>query len=208
MVRALLGKKLGTTQVFDAAGQVQGVTAVKVGPCTVVQVKSQGKDGYEAVQLGFAEVKHLDRPLTGHMKRVGLFRHLKEVAADDLSQVQVGQKFDVSLFQVGELVDVIGASKGRGFAGVVKRHHFKGGPKTHGQSDRMRAPGSVGSNTNPGRVIKGLRMAGHMGNEQVTVRNLQVVMVDKERDLLLVKGAVPGPNNGLLVIRRAKSKAK
>ncbi|GBD10976.1 50S ribosomal protein L3 [bacterium HR23] len=225
-VAGLLGKKLGMTQRFQEDGSLVTVTAIQAGPCWVTQVRTPGRDGYSAVQLGFEEVgtlkpgvrlkdlrpadlKPLTRPEAGHLRPVGLLlRHLREVRVDDLGDVQVGQKVTVDIFKPGDRVDVEGRSKGRGFAGVVKRHHFRGGPKTHGQSDRHRAPGSVGSTTFPGRVLKGLRMAGHMGDQRVSVRNLEVVAVDPERNLLFVKGAVPGPVNGLLVIRLAKRSRK
>jgi len=204
MVKGILGKKIGMTQVFTEDGRVTPVTAIQAGPCAVTQVKTRAKDGYEAVQIGFEEVKRLNSPERGHLKRVGrLFRHLREVAADDLDSIQVGQQVDVSLFQPGDLVDVTGLSKGRGFAGAMKRHGFAGGPKTHGQSDRHRAPGSIGAGTTPGRVVKGLRMAGHMGNARVTVRRLRVVHTDPEHHLLLVKGAVPGARNSLLLVKKA-----
>lgn len=202
MIQAIIGKKLGNTQIFKDNGKVKSVTAIEAGPCTVIQVKTTGKEGYNAVQLGFGEVKRLKSPLRGHLKGLGQFKHLREFRMDDIEAIEVGNKIDASLFQEGDLVDITGITKGKGFAGVVKRHHFAGGPKTHGQSDRHRHPGSIGSNTFPGRVLKGLRMAGHMGNERVTVRNLEVIASDVTRNLLLVKGAVPGANNGLLLIRK------
>lgn len=208
-IQGLMGKKIGTTQVFREDGSVASVTAIQAGPCTVTQVKTRDKDGYESVQLGFDEVRRLKKPEQGHLKPVGkLFRHLREVEADDISQVQLNQQVDVSIFKPGDRVDVIGVSKGRGFAGVVRRHHFGGGPKTHGQSDRMRAPGSIGSGTFPGRVIKGLRMAGHLGDARVTVRNLEVVQADAERNLLLLKGSVPGAPDSLVLIRKARQRRK
>lgn len=208
-IQGLMGKKLGTTQVFLEDGSVASVTAIQAGPCTVTQVKTRDKDGYESVQLGFEEVKRLSKPEQGHLKPAGkLFRHLREFQADDVSQVQVNQKVDVSIFKPGDRVDVIGVSRGRGYAGVVRRHHFGGGPKTHGQSDRMRAPGSIGSGTFPGRVIKGLRMAGHLGDARITVRNLEVVQADAERNLLLLKGAVPGAPDALVLIRKARQRRK
>ncbi len=203
-IQGLLGKKIGTSQVFREDGEAVCVTAVEVGPCTVTQVKTSEQDGYESVQIGFEEMARLsNRPRQGHLRSSGkLFRHLREFEAEDLSDVQVGDEIDAALFEPGELVSVTGLSKGRGFAGGVKRHGFRGGPKTHGQSDRHRAPGSIGAGTTPGRVIKGLRMAGHMGNSQVTIRNLEVVSTDPGRNLVLVKGAVPGARNSLLAIRK------
>ena len=203
-ILGILGKKIGTTQVFREGGVVDCVTAVQAGPCTVTQVKTMEKDGYEAIQLGYEELERLSAPERGHLRPVGkLFRHLCEVNADDTSDVEVGLLVDVSLFQPGDRVDAIGTSKGRGFAGGVKRHNFRGGPKTHGQSDRHRAPGSIGAGSSPGRVLKGLKMAGHMGSARVTMRNLEVVSSEPERNLLLLKGAVPGGHNTLLLIRKA-----
>jgi large subunit ribosomal protein L3 len=202
MLRAFLGKKIGMTQYYNEDGSVVPVTIVEAGPCTVTQIKTEASDGYEAVQLGFGAIKRLNKPRTGHLKNIQPVRHLREVQADDVSEFEVGQKIAVDMFQVGELVDVIARSKGRGFAGTVKRHGFSGGSRTHGQSDRTRAPGSIGAGTTPGRVLKGLRMAGHMGDRRITVKNLQVVRIDPERNLLMLKGGVPGAPNGLLMIRR------
>ena len=202
MVAGLLGKKLGMTQLYKEGNEVV-VTAIEAGPCFVVQVKTEEKDGYNAVQLGFGDTKRLNSPQKGHQKDVGQFKYLREFSLDKGDAVEKGSKVDVDIFKTGDLIDVTGVSKGKGFAGGVKRYHFKGGPKTHGQSDRHRAPGSIGSGSTPGRVIKGLRMAGHMGNERVTVKNLQVVDVDLENHLLLVKGAVPGFNKGLIMIKKA-----
>jgi len=202
MIPGILGKKIGMTQIFAEDGTLVPVTAIEAGPCVVTQIKTSAKEGYDAIQLGFGEAKKLNKPQQGHLKQLGSFKYLREFRIKDPSEVSLGQKVSVEIFQPGELVDVTGTSKGRGFAGVVKRHHFAGGPKSHGQSDRHRAPGSIGAGTNPGRVIKGLRMAGHMGNERVTVKNLKVIRVDPNRNLLLVKGAVPGPRNGLLSIRK------
>ena len=202
-VHGIIGKKIGTTQVFRENGVADCVTAIEAGPCTVTQVKTIERDGYESVQLGQEPVRRLNKPEQGHLKKVGmLFRHLLEVGVDDPTEIEVGQQVDVSLFQPGDRIDATGWSKGRGFAGGVKRHHFHGGPKTHGQSDRHRAPGSIGAGTTPGRVIKGLKMAGHMGNARVTVRNLEVVSTDTDRSLLLVKGAVPGARNSLMIISK------
>jgi len=204
-MEGIIGKKLGMTQVFSEDGSVEGVTAIEAGPCLVTQIKDKGKDGYNAAQLGFGEVKRLNFPERGHLKGVGhLLKYLREFRLDDLASIKVGQKVEVSLFKPGDLVDIIGISKGKGFAGVVKRYHFRGGPKTHGQSDRHRARGSVGATTFPGRVLKGTRMAGHMGNRRVTQHNLKVVQVDMARNLLLVRGAVPGATNGLLLIKKSR----
>jgi large subunit ribosomal protein L3 len=208
MINGLIGRKIGMTQVFTQGGMVEAVTAIEVGPCVVTQVKTVDKDGYNAVQLGFGQAKKLNAPEKGHLGKLGLFKHLREFRVEDKPDVDLGHKLDVSLFKPGDLVDIIGLSKGRGFAGVIKRHHFSGGPKTHGQSDRHRAPGAVGSGTTPGHVFKGLRMAGHMGNETVTVRHIRVVKADLDRNLLLVNGAVPGAKNGLLEIRKSKGKKK
>lgn len=202
MIRGLPGKKIGMSQVFREDGRVVPVTVIEAGPCTVTQIKTKDTDGYEAVQLGFGEVQRLNRPQAGHLKKSRLSRFLREVGADDMAEFQVGQRIGVDIFEPGELVDIIGRSKGRGFAGVMKRHGFGGGPRTHGQSDRARAPGSIGGGTTPGKVFKGLRMAGHMGDQRVTVKGLEVVRVDPERNLLLVKGGVPGAPNGLLLIRK------
>ena len=203
MLKGIIGKKLGMTQVFKEDGKAEAVTAIEAGPCVVTQTKTAAKDGYNAAQLGFSEVKRLNSPQRGHLKELGQFRYLREFGLDDIETVEVGTRVDVSLFKAGDLVDVTGVSKGKGFAGVVKRHHFAGGPKTHGQSDRHRAPGSIGATTSPGRVFKGMRMAGHMGNSRVTVRHLEVLEADPARNLLLVKGAVPGAKNGLLLIKKS-----
>lgn len=272
MLNALLGRKVGMTQVFGPNGTVIPVTVIEVGPCTVTQVKTVARDGYEAVQIGFeqATLKNKTRPELGHLghslpllkaqrKRLqeyqqeqrnkaktetsaetegaqasetkadkkdkqiekllkvqdkrqrrpgpelGPFKVLREVDLQDgvaSEKVELGKQFDASLFTAGESVDIVGISKGKGFQGGVKRHGFSGGPKTHGQSDRTRAPGSIGSGTTPGRVLKGTRMAGRMGNERVTAMKLQVIQADPERNLLLVKGSVPGANGGLLTIKK------
>lgn len=193
------------TQVFLDNGNVEYVTVVQAGPCVITQVKTKSKDGYEAVQIGFGEPKRLTKPEEGHLKQAnGRFAHLKEFPAADIDAVQVGQKVDASIFKPGDLVDVTGVTKGRGFSGVVRRHSFRGGPKTHGQSDRWRAPGAISSGTTPGKILKGKRMAGHYGVDQVTVHNMSVVRVDPERNLLLVRGAVPGANQALVSVRHAK----
>jgi len=203
MIQEIIGRKLGMTQIFRENGKAEAVTAIEAGPCLVIQVKTTAKEGYNAVQLGFGQAKRLKSPQRGHLKGLEQFRYLREFRVDDAETIKVGEKVDVNLFKAGDLIDVTGVSKGKGFAGVVKRHHFAGGPKTHGQSDRHRAPGSIGATTTPGRVFKGLRMAGHMGNSRVTMRHLEVFEADPARNLLLVKGAVPGARNGLLLIRKS-----
>ncbi|TMD62544.1 MAG: 50S ribosomal protein L3 [Chloroflexi bacterium] len=275
MLNALLGRKVGMTQVFGPNGTVIPVTVIEAGPCIVTQIKTVANDGYEAVQLGFeqATLKNVTRPALGHLghslpllraqrrrlqtyqqeqrtksktqsataegseqaetasedvpekkdkqvekllrvqeKRqrrpgpeLGPFKVLREVELQSgvaSEKIELGKQFDASLFTAGESVDIVGTSKGKGFQGGVKRHGFAGGPKTHGQSDRTRAPGSIGSGTTPGRVLKGTRMAGHMGNVRVTAKKLQVIQSDPERNLLLVKGSVPGANGGLLMIKK------
>src|SRR3972149_1976835 len=179
-VPGLIGRKLGMTQVFREDGAVIPVTAIEEAPYTGPPAPNREKEGYSAVQIGFGEKKRLTSPEKGHLKGLGSFRHLREFRVGEGGGIEVGQKFDVGLFKPGDMVGVTGTSKGKGFAGVVKRHHFAGGPKTHGQSDRHRAPGSVGSTTTPGRVYKGKRMAGRMGKERVTVKNLQVVDVSED----------------------------
>ena len=201
MIAGIIGRKLGMTQIFRDSGEAEAVTAVEAGPCSVVQIKTVAKEGYNAVQLGFGEAKRLKSPQRGHLRGLGQFKHLREFRVDDIGDIQV--KVDVSMFSEGDLVDVTGMSKGKGFAGVVKRHGFAGGPKTHGQSDRHRHPGSIGATTSPGRVLKGTRMAGHMGNRRVTVSKLEVLKADPERNLLFIKGAVPGAKNGLLLITKS-----
>jgi large subunit ribosomal protein L3 len=204
MIEGLLGKKLGMTQIFDETGQVVPVTVLEVGPCVVTQVKTNDRDGYEAVQLGFGHRKRPNSPQRGHLRPSGATsRFLREVDADDISDFSVGQVLDCTVFKAGEFVDVTGTSKGKGFAGVVKRHNFAGGPKTHGQSDRHRAGGSIGASATPSRVIKGLKMAGRMGNERVTVQNLTVVRVDQNRNVVLVRGSVPGASGELILVRHA-----
>jgi large subunit ribosomal protein L3 len=204
-MKGLLGKKLGMTQIFDDRGEAIPVTVIEAGLCYVTQKKTIERDGYTAVQLGFEEVDEdrLNQPKLGHLAKNGLppLRYLREFRVDDHSDLEEGQKIDVSVFEVGDRVDVTGISKGRGFAGGVKRHGFSGGPKTHGQSDRWRAPGAISAGSTPGRVFKGKRMPGRMGNDRVTVQNLEVALVDPERNLLAVKGAVPGARNGLVAIR-------
>ena len=202
MLQGFLGKKIGMTQIFREDGRVVPVTVIEAGPCVVTQVKTLENDGYEAVQLGFGDVKRRNKPQAGHLKNSKLSRYLREVSTDDTSEFEVGQTIGVDIFEAGEKIDVIGKSKGRGFAGVMKRWNFGGGPRTHGQSDRARAPGSIGGGTTPGKVYKGLKMAGHMGNRRITVKGLEIVEIDSERNLLLVKGGIPGATNSLVQIRR------
>jgi large subunit ribosomal protein L3 len=207
MLKGLIGKKVGMTQIFDEAGSVIPVTLIEAGPCYVTQVRRPDLDGYSAVQLGFGEVKpkRISGGRLGHLKRNNLppLRFLREFKAKT-QDVKEGDTLTVEVFAIGEAVDVVGTSKGKGFAGAVKRYHFRGGPKTHGQSDRNRAPGSHGSGTTPGRVYKGVRAPGHMGSERVTAQNLKVVLVDQERNLIGVRGAVPGSKGGLLVIKETR----
>jgi large subunit ribosomal protein L3 len=206
--KGLLGTKLGMTQVFDSNGHIVPVTVVQAGPCTVAQVKTPERDGYAAVQLAFGEVKpkRVNKPLKGHFAKSGAEprRHLVELRTSDAGNYSAGQELKPDeVFSQGERVDVIGVSKGKGFAGVMKRHGFAGLGASHGTERKHRSPGSVGACATPGRIFKGLRMAGHMGHERVTVLNLEVAKVDPERDLVLVRGAVPGPKGGLVMIRSA-----
>jgi large subunit ribosomal protein L3 len=209
-IEGLLGRKLGTVQVFDEKGRLRGTTAVEVGPCFVTQIKTPDKDGYTAIQVGFSHDKRLNRPETGHLKPAGnlKLRHLAEFRAGDGDAPKLGDQLDAAIFTPGEKVDVTATSKGRGFQGGVRRHNFHGGPKTHGQSDRHRAPGSIGSGTTPGRVYKGTRMAGHMGAIQTTVRNLEIVARNDDRSVVFVAGSVPGPTGGVVRIRHARKVAK
>ncbi len=209
-MKGILGKKVGMTQIFDERGEVVPVTVIEAGPCYVAQIKTAERDGYTAIQMGFEEAKpkSLTRPQLQHLQKSNLppVRYLRELRLqeDEIARFEEGQQLTADVFEVGELVDVTGTSKGKGFAGVVKRHGFRGGPKTHGQSDRLRAPGSIGACKTPGRVFKGKRMPGRMGGDRVTVQGLKVVMVDPERNLIAVRGAVPGAKNGLLLIRQAR----
>ncbi|HVU11345.1 MAG TPA: 50S ribosomal protein L3 [Phototrophicaceae bacterium] len=207
-MKGIIGKKLGMTQVFDEQGNAIPVTVIEAGPCFVTQIRTGEKDGYTAIQLGFSEAKpqRLTKGELGHLKRNNLpaLRHLREFRVKGDVDVAEGQQVKADVFAKGERVDVIGTSKGRGFAGTVKRHHFHRQPKTHGASDRERAPGSVGSTTTPGRTYPGQRMAGRMGNDRVTAQNLEVVVVDAERNLLAVRGSVPGANDGIVIIKPAR----
>lgn len=206
-MKGLIGKKIGMTQIFDEAGAALPVTLIEAGPCYVTQVRKPKKDGYAAVQLGFGEAaaRKLSAGQIGHLKRTNLppLRYLREFEFKDTS-LKEGDQITVEAFSVGDAVDVIGTSKGKGFQGGMKRHGFGGGPITHGQSDRQRAPGSIGATSTPGRVFKGTRMAGHMGVQRVTAQNLRVELVDPERNLLAVRGSVPGGKGGLVIIQEAR----
>ena len=201
--QGILGKKVGMTQLFTEKGAIVPVTVIEAGPCYVTQIKTEATDGYNAIQIGFGPAKRLNQPEKGHLGERPALRTLHEVRTDDVGQYHLGQVVDLSSYQPGILVDVSGISKGKGFAGAVKRYHFKGGPKTRGQSDRQRAVGAIGAGTTPGRVWKGLRGPGHMGDRHVTTLNLEVIRVDADRNLLMVRGSIPGPNNGLVLIRKA-----
>lgn len=209
-MKGLIGKKVGMTQIFSEEGIVTPVTVIEAGPCYVTQLKTKDSDGYQAVQLGFQEVhqRRLTQGERGHLKRNSLptLRYLREFRVKGEVHVAEGDKLMADVFNVGDYVDVTGISKGKGFQGGVKRHGFRGGPKTHGQSDRQRSPGSVGAGSTPGRVLKGTRMAGRMGNDRVTAQNLQVMVVDAERNLLAIKGAVPGAKGGLVMIKQARKR--
>jgi large subunit ribosomal protein L3 len=205
-VEGIIGRKVGMTQVYAADGRAIPVTVIQAGPCVVVQRKSKEKDGYSAVQLGFVEnrtIKRVTKPMAGHFKKASLppCRVLREFRVEDGAEVKVGDKISVALFAPGDTVQVTGISKGKGFQGVVKRHHFRGGAATHG-SMFHRAPGSIGSSAFPSRVLKGMRAGGQMGQDRVTVRNLEVVKVDAEKNILVVRGSVPGSGGGYVVIRK------
>ncbi len=209
-MKGILGRKVGMTQLLTEKGVVVPVTVIEAGPCFVTQIKSVQQDGYSAIQLGYQETKprRLTKGEIGHLRRrnanLPALRVLREIRLKNTTDFTVGQKLLADVFAAGERVDVKGTSKGRGFQGGVKRHGFRGGPRTHGQSDRLRAPGASSSGTTPGRLYKGKRMAGHMGSVPVTVSNLRVELVDPERNLLAVRGAVPGAKGGLLVITEAR----
>jgi large subunit ribosomal protein L3 len=212
MVEGLIGRKVGMTQIFDADGNVVPVTIIKAGPCTVIQRKTKEKDGYASLQLGFVEDRSVRRPAKaqlGHFKASGVpvVRKLQEVGYTEPLDVKEGDQLLVDVFEVGEIIHVSGTSKGKGFAGVVKRHHFAGGDAAHG-SMFHRAPGSIGASSYPSRVVKGMRMGGHMGDARVTVRNLKVIETDKENNLLVVRGAVPGAPGGYLLIRKSRFGAR
>jgi len=206
-MKSIIGKKIGMTQVFDEMGEVTPVTVIEAGPCYVTQVKTEQVDGYSAIQLGFEQVEphRLNLPQRGHLRAAALdLRILREFRVPDPAGYKVGQMIQADIFAPGQRVDVIGTTKGRGFAGVIKRYGFHRQPKTHGQTDRVRAPGAIGACTWPGRVWKGKKMPGHMGNVRKTAQNLLVVLADPERNLLLVRGGVPGPNGGLVLIQEGR----
>lgn len=211
MKKAILGKKIGMTQVFTEDGLVVPVTVVEAGPCTIVQKKSIEKDGYEAVQIGFGKIreKNVNNPKKKHFEKAGaeLCRHLREFKLEDANALEVGSQIKAEIFENGELVDVSGTSKGKGYAGTIKRYNHSRGPMTHG-SKFHRAPGSLGACSTPSRVFKGHKMPGHMGNVKVTTQNLQIVKVDAERNLLLIKGSVPGAKGGLVIVRNACKSSK
>ncbi|HEY3873355.1 MAG TPA: 50S ribosomal protein L3 [Actinocrinis sp.] len=206
-MKGVLGEKLGMTQVWDAENRVVPVTVVKAGPCVVTQVRDPQKDGYAAVQIAFGEIdpRKVNQPRKGHFDKAGVTprRHLVELRTDDAAEYELGQEITAEVFEVGARIDVVGTSKGKGTAGVMKRHNFKGLGASHGTQRKHRSPGSIGACATPGRVFKGVRMAGRMGNARVTVQNLTVQAVDAEQGLLLIKGAVPGPNGGVVLVKTA-----
>ena len=205
-MRGLIGKKIGMTQIFNDGGQAIPVTVVEGGPCVVTQVKTDVSDGYDAIQVGYGErkVKHSNKALNGHFEKAktDVKRVLAEFVPVPDYEYKMGQEFGVSLFKEGEYVDVAGTTKGKGFSGVKKRHGFKGGPKTHGQREHPRSAGSIGQASDPSRVFKGMKMAGQYGNKRMTVRNLEVILVDSEKNQILLKGAVPGAKNGIIFITK------
>ncbi len=206
-IKGVLGEKLGMTQVWDADNRVVPVTVVKAGPCVVTQVRNPENDGYSAVQIAFGEIdpRKVNKPRKGHFEKAGVTprRHLVELRTDDAAEYSLGQEITAEAFAAGQLIDVVGTSKGKGTAGVMKRHNFRGLGAAHGTQRKHRSPGSIGACATPGRVFKGVRMAGRMGNARVTVQNLTVHAVDAEKGLLLIKGAVPGPNGGVVLVKTA-----
>ena len=203
----VIGRKVGMTSVFTPEGEMVPVSVVEIQPNTVTALRTPERDGYSAVQLGAGNAKSLTKPRKGQLKDLPSVKDAREFRLDDISEYEVGQKLDVSLFEDGEIVDVTGVSKGKGFAGTVKRHGFRRGPETHG-SDSHRQPGSIGAGTYPGKVFKGTSMAGRMGNDRVTVKKMTVVRTDAERNLLLVKGPIPGARNAMIVVRKIAAKGK
>lgn len=207
VTKGIVGRKIGMTQVFDEAARSIPVTAIEAGPCRIALIRTPERDGYSAIQLAFEDVKEgkLNKPELGHLRKAGVgpHRHLVEIRVADASQFEVGQELRADVFEAGERADVVGTSKGKGFQGVYKRHNFGGAPASHGTERKHRTPGAVGACATPSRIFKGQKMPGRMGNERVTILNLEVVRVDPERNLLLVKGAVPGPDGGLVLVRSA-----
>ncbi|MDN3359552.1 50S ribosomal protein L3 [Actinomadura sp. DC4] len=210
--KGVLGEKLGMTQVFDDEGRIVPVTVVQAGPCVVTRVRTPDADGYSAVQLGYGQIdpRKVNKPVAGHYEKAGVTprRHLVELRTDDAAEYELGQEITVEVFEAGQRIDVTGRSKGKGTAGVMKRHGFKGLGASHGTQRKHRSPGSIGGCATPGRVFKGLRMAGRHGNTRTTVQNLTVHAIDADKGLLLIKGAVPGPNGGLILVRSAAKGAK
>jgi large subunit ribosomal protein L3 len=210
--KGVLGEKLGMTQVFDDDGRIVPVTVVQAGPCVVTRVRTPDADGYSAVQHGFGQIdpRKVNKPLTGHFDKAGVTprRHVVELRTEDAAEYELGQEITVEVFEAGQRIDVTGRSKGKGTAGVMKRHGFKGLSASHGTQRKHRSPGSIGGCATPGRVFKGLRMAGRHGNTRTTVQNLTVHAIDADKGLLLIKGAVPGPNGGLILVRSAAKGAK
>ena len=205
VTKGILGEKLGMTQVFDDQARVVPVTVIKAGPCRVTQIKTQDNDGYSAIQIAYGESseKHVNKPEMGHLRKAGAppMRNLAEIRLQDTSGFEVGQELKADIFTKGDRADVVGVSKGKGFAGVMKRWNFHGLGASHGTQRKHRSPGAIGACATPSRVFKGMKMAGHMGSERVTMLNLEVVEADPERNLLLVRGAVPGPRGGIVMIR-------
>lgn len=211
MLKSIIGIKVGMTRIFDVHGNMVPVSVVSCGPCVVSSIRTKEKDGYSALALGFGEPKEktMSKPFAGQFKKnnVALKKYIREFSVDDTSKYQLGQEIKADIFQAGDYIDVSGVSKGKGFAGGMKRHGFRGGPATHGQSDRPRSPGSIGAQGFQ-RVIRGLRMAGHLGSERVTIQSLEVVSVDPVKNLMLIKGAIPGPNKGLVTIQETVKRKK
>ena len=202
MLKEFMGKKIGMTQVFNELGGLEPVTIIEAGPCSVVQIKTEEKDGYEAVQIGYGRLKNRNKPMSGHLAGIENGKHLQEVDVDDITAYEVGQEILVDTFQVGEKVTVTGRSKGRGFSGVIKRHNFARQKKTHGTGHTERSPGSIGQASDPSRVFPGMKMAGRYGNSNVSVENLKIIKIDKDNNYIMVKGAVPGARNGVIMVSK------
>lgn len=204
-IKGILGRKIGMTQVFDDNGHAVPVTVVEAGPCHVAQIKRPETDGYSAIQLAFGTAKKVNKPMAGHLAKANLegARFLVELRVDDTAEYSLGAQIDAGIFEQGDVIDVVGVTKGKGFAGGMKRHNFKGLGASHGTQAKHRSPGSIGACATPARVFKGTRMAGHMGHRRVTTLNLKVIKADAERNVLLIKGAIPGPRGGLLMLRTA-----